>query len=193
MTDELMSDDAKGGGEHDEGKRKFLQRWEEMGESERSTRALELWQAQRGETRKVTKLSERLTKLEAEREDGDTKAVASFEGLRDEIATVKAERALVGRQKAMLERAVKHEMDPALAVEFAATSDADRTFDLAVAEIERRVAREVTDRLTEHDTSLKAGVADLLDPDRFSTSEISRMPKAIQDKLFQKQVEKALR
>lgn len=189
MSDEV-SDDAKGGGEHDDGKRKFLERWDGMSEAERSARAIELWQSQRGETRKNTELSERISTLESERSGDQEKSANTLEEIRDEVASIRAEKQLVGRQAAMIERALQHEISPELAVQFAATSDSDRTFDLAISEIERKVGREVNARLTQGDAP-KAGPspAHEVDISQFSEAERARMPSGMRDKAFEKYLE----
>lgn len=98
-------------------------------------------------SRQVKDLEAELDELRAKLAAAEGRTVQTVEGLTNEIATVRAERELVKRQTRMIAKALEGGIDPALAVRFAETADADSTFDLAVAEIERRTKAAVNEKL----------------------------------------------
>ena len=61
MSEEIVNDDATGGGEHDESKEGFLSKWDAMTDSERVARAVQMHQESRAPRYIQSTLSDRPT------------------------------------------------------------------------------------------------------------------------------------
>ena len=173
----------------DETKEGFISRWDSQSDDERAKIALGLFADSRGLNRKITDLHAEIKELrgaaEAEAESAE-KAVASLSGLQNEIAEIRAQKLLVAKQAALLQKAADHDIDAALAIRFAETADADGTFELAIAEIERRAMLEITKRLagTPKPTGSPGESMSMPDLSRMSQREINRMPASLREQAF---------
>ena len=139
-----------------------------------------------GLNRRNGELEKEIGELRATVSELSKQRVDTFEGLRDEIAEVKAMRGMVEKQSRMIDKALQFEIDPKLAVAFAETSDADATFELAIAEIERRAVSEVNKRLgqTPKPKGSPGESPGLPDLSRMSQREINRMPASLREQAF---------
>ena len=179
MAEEIVNDDASSGGEHDESKEAFLSKWDAMTDSERAARAATMYAESRGLNRKTTALSDELRELKSVGAESETEAETTLEGLRDEIATVRAERKVVDTQAALISKALAADIDPRMAVEFAGSADPDGAFDRAVAEIERKTTLKVNERLTGGKPPRPSARIE-----RLSQRERARVPPSVASKLF---------
>ena len=183
----------------DEKEDRFILRWNGFTDEEKFEHMREIRRIQAGQDRKNSEMEKQhsaevkgrdkkideLTQEVAALKDRNTNTV---EGLTNEIATIRAERELVKRQSEMIQRALDNKIEPALAVKFAETSDANSTFDLAVAEIERRTSERVNERLATGGPESSPSKQTPLDLSGFTAAEIARMPQNIVDKYVAQEV-----
>lgn len=173
----------------------FRDKWDGWDEEERWQYVEELRRTQSGNDRKVRELVVENKDLKAELETSASKQTsaqqadaATLTDIQQEIATVRAERELVKRQTHMIERALDGGIDPALAVRFAETVDADDTFDLAVDVIEKKVKAGIQSKLLDSvEIPTTAG-----EPSRISWQDIMKMPEAQQRRLPQQVLDRAV-
>lgn len=139
-----------------------------------------------------TEYSKKLKDLQAELDaarDSATetteKAVSSLSDLQSEIAEIRAQKLLVAKQAEMLQKAADHDIDSALAIRFAETTDADGTFELAISEIERRTQTQVNERLGSVPAPKGSPMGESgYDLSRMSQRERDRLPASIRDRAF---------
>ena len=172
----------------DEAREAFTDRWESMSEDDRAKAAHEMFAETRGLNKKITSLHDEIGELRDKREaatETTEKAVSSLSDLQSEIAEIRAQKLLVAKQSEMLQRAADNDISPALAISFAATADADATFDLAVSEIERRTQTEVNERLSATPAPKGTPMGESgYDLSRMSQRERDRLPASIRDRAF---------
>jgi chromosome segregation ATPase len=186
--------DATENGSADETRQAFAERWESMSEAERAKTANDMFAATRGLNKKVTSLHAEIGALRSQKDSATEvteKAVSTFDELKNEIAEVRAQKLLVQKQAAMLQRAADHDIDAALAIRFAETADSDGTFELAIAEIERRTQTGINKRLG----AVPAPQGSPGEPSRMaqmSPAEVARMPKSMQERYWKQQIEEAV-
>ena len=180
----------------DESQQAFTQRWDSLSDDERQQRAVELFNVTRGSDRKITELHQRIQELETSKESATEtteKAVSNLSDLQGEIAEIRAQKLLVAKQSQMLQRAADHDIDAALAISFAETGDADRTFDLAIAEIERRTQSEVNSRLAQAPVPKSSPSGSQgYDLTRMSQSERDRLPASVRERAFNTYLEETV-
>ena len=142
-------------------------------------------------SRKLKEAEKTISDLEGERDGSREREINTISDLRTEAAEVKAMRTLVTKQGEMIAKALEHDIDPALAAKFAETSDADATFELAIAEIERRAETKTNERLTANVVTPKRG-DERVDYTQLSAAEIARLPASQREAAFLAQVEKVI-
>ena len=112
------------------------------------------------------------------------KSTDPIDGLRDEIATIRAEKRMLATQADLLQRAVDAEIDPHIAISFAGAADPGGAFDAAVAEIDRRVETKVNSIISKG-TPPKAGTPpDSHDFSKLTQAELQRLPASQRDAAF---------
>ena len=168
----------------------FVERWKNQTDEDRDKLAISMFSESRGLNRKITELHDQINELRGEKEaetENAEKAVSSLSGLQNEIAEIRAQKLLVAKQAALLQKAADHDIDAALAIRFAETADADGTFELAIAEIERRAMAEVNKRLGNSPQPKGSPGESMSMPDlsRMSRKEIERMPASLRDQAFE--------
>ena len=172
----------------DETRQAFTERWESMTEDDRAKEATDMFSATRGLNRKVSELHAKLDELRGEKAtatETTEKAVSSLSDLQSEIAEIRAQKLLVAKQAEMLQKAADHDIDSALAIRFAETTDADGTFELAISEIERRTQTQVNERLGSVPAPKGSPMGESgYDLSRMSQRERDRLPASIRDRAF---------
>ena len=168
----------------------FVERWKNQTEEDRGRLAVSMFSESRGLNRKITELHDQINALRGEKEaetENAEKALSSFSGLQSEIAEIRAQKLLVKKQAELLQKAADHDIDAALAIRLAETGDADGTFELAIAEIERRAQTEVNKRLGQTLKPKGSPGESMSMPDlsRMSRKEIERMPASLRDQAFE--------
>ena len=152
--------------------------------------------------REIAGLNRRNTELEKEIAERD-KAIADLQAkidagtnqsadLRAERAELAAAKQLLDVQARLIERAVQHEIDPGLAIEFARAGDPDGVFDRVLAEIDGRADAQVNQRIGGGTPPESSGrVERLPDLNGMTPEEIMRLPDGIRERAFQSVVMKA--
>jgi hypothetical protein len=136
-------------------------------------------------SRKLKDLQAELDEVKTAATEKTEKAVSTLDDLQNEIAEVRAQKLLVAKQSEMLQKAADHDIDAALAIRFAETADSNGTFELAIAEIERRTNAQVNKRLgaTPPPKGSPMGPQGY-DLTKMTQSERDRLPPSLRDAAF---------
>ena len=136
-------------------------------------------------------LAERDKQIEDLRTKLDTAPDVSAD-LRAERAELAAAKQLLDVQARLIERAVQHEIDPGLAIEFARSGDPDGVFDRVLAEIDGRADAQVNQRIGGQTPPEASGkMVRLPDLNGMTPSEIMRLPAGIREQAFKDEMMKA--
>ena len=158
--------------DQEEKRARFRELWESKSPEEREEFAFGLQQSDAGAGKKVQELTAERDRYKELAESGD---------LSEERARLAAAKRFLDVQNRLLEKAVRHEIDPAVAIEFARSKDPDALFDGVVGEIRKGVDAGVNQRLSAFNTAPEGSPSQNPVPDlaKLSQKEIARLPKGV--------------